>query len=69
LRIAYFNEPAGDTADELMEYWGAAAWIINLFRDQSGGVKLSGLAMAGNARRGKVGLVRRLQPEVRRETR
>jgi predicted acylesterase/phospholipase RssA len=56
LRVAYLNEPHGASPDVLEHYWNAAAAVINAFRIQSRGVELCGREMAGNARRGKVGL-------------
>ncbi len=56
LRIAFVNEPPGATRNVLEAYWNAAAAAINPFRERTGGVALTGWEMAGNARRGKVGL-------------
>jgi predicted acylesterase/phospholipase RssA len=56
VRVAYLNEPLGAPSEVLKSYWARAASVINPFRKKSGGVELSGWEMAGNARRGKVGL-------------
>jgi len=56
LRVALLNEPSGAASAELENYWNAAAETIKLFRTKTGGVALSGHEMAGDARRGKVGL-------------
>jgi predicted acylesterase/phospholipase RssA len=56
LRVAYLNEPINVTRDVLEAYWNAAAAVINSFRTRCGGIALTGWEMAGNARRGKIGL-------------
>jgi predicted acylesterase/phospholipase RssA len=56
VRVAYLNEPRGAAREVLESYWAAAASVINPFRKRSCGVELSAWEMAGNARRGKVGL-------------
>jgi predicted acylesterase/phospholipase RssA len=56
LRIGLINEPRGASREVLEMYWTAAAEVINPFRERCGGIVLAGWELAGNARRGKVGL-------------
>ena len=63
LRVAYLNEPPAPKNEDLRAhiadlkaYWDASAPTINAFRENTGGVTLTGEEMARSARLGKVGL-------------
>jgi len=56
LRLAYLSEPPATENENLKAYWEAATPTINAFRENNGGVTLTGEDMARNARLGKVGL-------------
>jgi predicted acylesterase/phospholipase RssA len=56
LRVAYLNEPADGAPDRFEAYWRGAAGIVNAFRRLCSSTDLGWRALAGAARRGKVGL-------------
>ena len=63
LRVAYLNEPPAAENEnlkahiaDLNAFWDAAAPTINAFRENTGGVTLTGDEMARSARLGKIGL-------------